>query len=215
MIKNLAKSFAAILFTAAVVAGCSKSEEPKLEAKQPEPAPAPAPTPAPAPAPAPAAAPAEFFRIEAVHVPAKEGDPTIVDVGYKLIKADFDPAKLEAGTYELELDFTNVKSGIADRDAHLASPDFLDAAKFPKGTVKVAGLKKDGEKTYSGEATVNVKGIEKKLPIKIEVLEVGADGGVKVKAESAFKLEDFKFSNAEGKVGSDLKATAQLVLKKI
>jgi polyisoprenoid-binding protein YceI len=42
-----------------------------------------------------------------------------------------DTAELARSTVEVEIEAASIDTGVADRDAHLRSPDFLDAAKYP------------------------------------------------------------------------------------
>src|ERR1700744_245725 len=86
---------------------------------------------------------------------AKPDDPVRVTFEkFKVTKASFDPKKIEGGKATIEIDATSLKSGIAKRDAHLNTPDFLDTAKYATITVDVDGVKKKADKTYSANATV-------------------------------------------------------------
>ena len=42
-----------------------------------------------------------------------------------------DTADLSRSTVEVEIDAASIETGVADRDAHLRSPDFLDVQKYP------------------------------------------------------------------------------------
>jgi polyisoprenoid-binding protein YceI len=42
-----------------------------------------------------------------------------------------DTADLSRASVAVEIDSASIDTGVADRDAHLRSPDFLDAAKYP------------------------------------------------------------------------------------
>ena len=46
----------------------------------------------------------------------------------------YDDKKPEASKVSVEIDTTSLNSNHAERDKHLRSADFLDAAKFPKAT---------------------------------------------------------------------------------
>ncbi len=44
---------------------------------------------------------------------------------------DLDTADLSRSAVEVEIEAASIDTGVADRDAHLRSPDFLDAQKYP------------------------------------------------------------------------------------
>lgn len=49
--------------------------------------------------------------------------------------------KFESSTVSVNVDIASIDTGVKDRDDHLKSPDFFDAAKFPKMTFKSTALK--------------------------------------------------------------------------
>ncbi len=46
-------------------------------------------------------------------------------------KLALDTADLSRSSVEVEIDAASIDTGVADRDAHLRSPDFLDVARYP------------------------------------------------------------------------------------
>jgi len=46
-------------------------------------------------------------------------------------KLQLDTAELARSTVEVDIEAASIETGVADRDTHLRSPDFLDAAKYP------------------------------------------------------------------------------------
>jgi polyisoprenoid-binding protein YceI len=46
-------------------------------------------------------------------------------------KLQLDTAELTRSTVEVDIEAASIETGVADRDTHLRSPDFLDAAKYP------------------------------------------------------------------------------------
>jgi polyisoprenoid-binding protein YceI len=56
---------------------------------------------------------------------------------------------------ELSIDIASVFTGSADRDGHLQSADFFDAAQFPKMTFTSTNVERDGsEWTITGDLTI-------------------------------------------------------------
>ncbi len=161
---------------------------------------------------APAVA-ADYLKVIGDHVDATKGKVEVTFAKWSVTKASFDPANLEGGTAELSIDPTSLSSGIPDRDAHLQSPDFLDVAKFATVTVKVDNVKKSGEKTYTADATLNLHGVEKKLPVSFDVVNSTADS-VTVKTSVPFSRLDYGIAGVQDKVKPELTLEAVLTLKK-
>jgi polyisoprenoid-binding protein YceI len=128
----------------------------------------------------------------AKHVEAKPDDPVQVHFEkFKVVKASFDPKKVEGGKATIEIDATSLKSGIDKRDAHLNTPDFLDTAKFAKITVDIDKVKKKADKTFTAEATVKFRDVTKKYPVTFDVVDQAADS-IRIKGEATFSRLDFK-----------------------
>lgn len=73
--------------------------------------------------------------------------------GVLVLDEKFEKSKLEA-----EVDIGSVDTAVKDRDDHLKSPDFFDAAKFPKMTFKSTAISGKPEKfKLSGDLTLKGK----------------------------------------------------------
>ena len=237
-------TLSALLVSAVLATACKKKEEPAPAVTPPpvpthvagsnavtpppaDPGTPPAPT-APAADPIVAAGPdysklpagtADFIAVLATHAEPKPLDPVLVKIeSFKVVKADFDPAKIEGGTAEIELDLNSLKTDSEKRDGHLKTPDYLDVAQFATAKVKVENVKNKADKTYTADATVNVHGIEKKFPIEFTVVDATADS-IKVWVNHTFSRLDFGIGKdspdpkVEG-VAQELTLRALLTLKK-
>jgi len=146
------------------------------------------------------------------HVEAKPDDPVQVRFErFKVVKASFDPKKVEGGKATIEIDATSLKTGIDKRDAHLNTVDFLDTAKFGKITVDIDKVKKKADKTFTAEATVKFRDVTKKYPVTFDVVDQTANS-IRIKSEITFSRLDFKV----GKDSKDPKvspAQPELVMK--
>lgn len=70
-------------------------------------------------------------------------------------EVELDPARLESLAVKASVDVASITTGEAQRDGHLKSPDFFDAAKYPKMTFQSTGAKVSGsELSLSGELTI-------------------------------------------------------------
>src|ERR1044071_1047900 len=128
----------------------------------------------------------------AKHTQAKPHDPVHVQfTSFKVVKASFDPKKIEGGKARIEIDATSLKTGADKRDAHLNTPDFLDTKKFPKITVDIDKVKKKADKTFTAEATVKFRDVTKKYPVTFDVVDQTPDS-IRIKSEVAFSRLDFK-----------------------
>ncbi|MDE6885690.1 MAG: YceI family protein [Helicobacteraceae bacterium] len=74
-----------------------------------------------------------------------------------------DNNKLTALNGEVEIDSINTNN--ENRDAHIKDPDYFDAKKFPKATLKLTNAS-------SGEFEITIKGITKKVKLEVEVFGV-------------------------------------------
>ena len=128
----------------------------------------------------------------AKHTQQKPDDPVHVQfTSFKVVKASFDPKKIEGGKATIEIDATSLKTGADKRDAHLNTPDFLDTKKFPKITIDIDKVKKKADKTFTAEATVKFRDVTKKYPVTFDVVDQTADS-IRIKSEVAFSRLDFK-----------------------
>jgi polyisoprenoid-binding protein YceI len=213
-----------IVSAAALISGaCGNKEETKVEPTTEQPAQPEQPVaqpeqPAAQPEQPAAPAGADYIKLWATHEPTTETDPVEITVqGFKVLSAQFDPANLENGTAELELDLTTIKSNDPKRDGHLATPDYLDTGKFGKATVKISEVKKVDDDTFSAKAEVSFRDQTKSFPIQFDVVEKMADG-VRVKGQHEFSRLDFGVGKEpDGKnerVAKNVKIEMQLTLKK-
>jgi polyisoprenoid-binding protein YceI len=227
------KKLAHILFTVGTLAllagGCGKKEETTEQpTEQPTTAEQPAqPTqpeqpvaeqPAQPEQPAAAAEGADYIKLWAGHEPTTEADPVEIAVQTFTVKsAQFDPANLEGGTAELELDLTSIKSNDPKRDGHLGTADYLDTGKYGKATVKISEVKKVDDDTFNAKADVSFRDQTKSFPVTFDVVEKTADS-VRVKGTHEFSRLDFGVGKepdgTNEKVAKNVKIEMQLTLKK-
>ena len=148
----------------------------------------------------------------AKHTQQKPDDPVHVQfTSFKVVKATFDPKKIEGGKATIEIDATSLKTGADKRDAHLNTPDFLDTKKFPKITVDIDKVKKAGDKKFTAEATVKFRDVTKKYPVTFDVVDQTADS-IRVKSEVAFSRLDFKVGK-DSKDPKEAPAQPELVMQ--
>jgi polyisoprenoid-binding protein YceI len=135
----------------------------------------------------------------AKHAEPKPDDPVQVHFErFKVTKAKIDAKKIEGSTATIEIDTTSIKTGVDKRDAHLQSPDFIDAKKYATITIDVANVKKKDAKNYTADATVKFRDVSKKYPVTFEVVDA-KDNWIKIKSETNFSRLDFNVGGKDPK----------------
>jgi polyisoprenoid-binding protein YceI len=84
------------------------------------------------------------------------------------VAIDPDTAK---SSVKVEIDAATIDTREPQRDAHLRSPDFLEAEKYPKITYKSSKIEKAGDKKYVVTGDLTIRGVTK--PVKLDVEELG------------------------------------------
>ena len=101
-----------------------------------------------------------------------------------------DPKDLSKTVVEVTIDTASIDTGNGDRDSHLQSSDFFDAAKFPKITFKSTGVTPQSatKATLKGELTMH--GVTKPVTLDAEVLGFSPDpwGNFRAGFEAKTKL---------------------------
>jgi polyisoprenoid-binding protein YceI len=85
-----------------------------------------------------------------------------------------DDADASASSVEFAIETGSIDTGIADRDNHLRSPDFFDAAKHPSITFKSTKVEKVSDTEYRVTGPLSIHGVS-----KVVTLPVTFDGEVK------------------------------------
>jgi len=78
-----------------------------------------------------------------------------------------DDADVTRSTVEATIDVNSISTKNADRDAHLKSPDFFDAAKYPTMTFKSSKVEKAGQDKLRVTGDLTLHGVTK--PVVLEV----------------------------------------------
>ncbi|MCH8319039.1 MAG: YceI family protein, partial [Bacteroidetes bacterium] len=77
-------------------------------------------------------------------------------------KDDFSDAKID-----FSIDVKSIDTDDEKRDQHLRSPDFFDAAKYPKITFKGKSMKKVGENKYKLTGDFTLHGVTKTIELDV------------------------------------------------
>lgn len=83
----------------------------------------------------------------------------------------FDPADPTNAVIEATLDAASIWTGDPDRDAHLRSADFLDAASHPAITFKSTRVEQVGGTDYKVSGNLTIRGVTR--PVVLDVHHLG------------------------------------------
>lgn len=84
-----------------------------------------------------------------------------------------DRANLEKSSVDATVEIASISTSNPDRDKHLQSPDFFDAAKFPVMTFKSKAWKKTGADTFDVTGDLTIHGVTKETVLKVTSLGFG------------------------------------------
>jgi polyisoprenoid-binding protein YceI len=86
------------------------------------------------------------------------------------VNLDFDPANPTAASVEATIDASSLDSGVADRDNHLRSADFLDVANHPNIHFKSKRIELTGDNTGRAIGDLTIRGVTREVTLNIEYL---------------------------------------------
>jgi polyisoprenoid-binding protein YceI len=121
----------------------------------------------------------------------------------------FDAAKPENATFNLTLKATNIDTANAQRDTHLKSPTFFNAAEFPTLTFKSTAVKKVDDKNLDVTGDLTIRGVKKSITVKMEITgqNAGAKPLIGFEATFTIKRSDFDMKEMPDMVGDDVRIT--------
>ncbi|MFD2603815.1 YceI family protein [Flavobacterium suzhouense] len=118
-------------------------------------------------------------------------DPTHSEIGFKVkhmmftnVSGQFTKFTAEATTngdsfevasFSFSGDIDSVSTGNADRDGHLLSGDFFDAAQFPKITFESTAFNKKNEGEYTLNGNLSLHGETKPVSLDVEFGGIAKD----------------------------------------
>lgn len=113
---------------------------------------------------------------------------------------------------EFTINIDSLDTFWADRDTHLKSPDFFDAAKFPQATFKSTTVEQTGENQLDVTGDLTLRGITKPVTLTVDVLALGDHPMAKKPAagfavSTVIKRSDFGMDKFVPYVGDEVTVT--------
>lgn len=93
---------------------------------------------------------------------------------------DLNEKDLTKSKVNLEIDVSSINTAVDKRDQHLKSPDFFDAAKFPKASFVSTNIKKSGS-SYVVTGNLKIRDLSKKVSFQMKKLGEVEDPMMKTK----------------------------------
>ncbi len=87
---------------------------------------------------------------------------------------ELDEQDLTRSSVDVRIDTASIDTQVADRDAHLRSPDFLDVAKHPEMTFRSKRIEKHGD-GYRVVGDLGLHGVTREVPLEAEYAGTGKD----------------------------------------
>jgi polyisoprenoid-binding protein YceI len=99
-----------------------------------------------------------------------------------------DPAE---STAQVTIDATTINTGVADRDGHLKSADFLEVDTYPEITFESTGFEHDGGSDWKLHGELTVHGVTRPATLDVEYNGVAADpwGGTRAVFSAETKID--------------------------
>ncbi len=86
----------------------------------------------------------------------------------------YDEKDIRKSSVRVTIKTTSIDTGNTDRDNHLRSPDFFDAAKYPEITFASTRIEKRGD-AYVCIGTLTIRGVSREVAIPFQILGVVRD----------------------------------------
>lgn len=83
-------------------------------------------------------------------------------------KVELDPEDPTRGKVEVEIDATSIDTGVADRDNHLRSADFLDVENFPKLQFESTKVEKADGDRYRVHGNLTIRDVTREVVLDAE-----------------------------------------------
>jgi polyisoprenoid-binding protein YceI len=105
-------------------------------------------------------------------------------------KASFDPARPEAGRYQIEVDINSIDTGAAEGDSEVQRPIWFDSARYPRATFASRSVRKEANGSYTALGELSIKGQKRALAAPF-ILVRQPGGGFLAQGRFTLKRSDY------------------------
>ncbi len=127
---------------------------------------------------------------------------------------NWDDAEPAASSLKIEIPVASVDTGAPNRDNHLKSPDFFNAAQFPTLSFVSTSVSRGEGDTYKVSGDLTLHGVTK--PIAVDLLKTGSGksqrGGELIGFETTFRLKRTDFGMDYGVDSNTLGDDVQVIV---
>ena len=88
---------------------------------------------------------------------------------------ELDEKDLARSSVKVRIEAGSIETGLADRDAHLRSADFLDVARYPHLEFRSTGIERVDEERYRIHGDLNIRGVTHPVTLEAEMGGIKAD----------------------------------------
>jgi len=148
---------------------------------------------------------------------------SISHLGFSTMQGRFDATSgkvnldraAKTGSVEIAIETASISTGFAKRDEHLKSPDFFNAAEFPKITYKSTAIHFKGDTPSSVEGNLTISGVTKPVTLTIDAFNCGINPMNKkdecgAAASAQIKRSDFGVKYGLPNIGDDIKLVFEI-----
>lgn len=81
---------------------------------------------------------------------------------------NLDPEDFARSTFEADIDVTSIDTGVAQRDEHLRTSDFFDAASFPTIHFASRSIEPKGDGEFLVHGDITLRGVTQPITLEVE-----------------------------------------------
>lgn len=129
------------------------------------------------------------FAIKQMNVPTEGGFKRFA------ARASFDPARPEAGRFQIEVDINSIDTGTDDGDAEVKRPVWFDSARHPRATFVSKSVRKEANGSYTALGDMTIKGQTRAFAAPFSLVSQPGGGYV---AQGRFPLKRSDFGIGGG-----------------
>lgn len=163
---------------------------------------------------------AESYKIDPVHTwvnfTVSHGGWAAASGQFRTVSGEilFDEDEVTKSSVLVEIDTSSVDTNNKARDQHLASPDFFNAAEFPKITFESTSITKTGDNTGTVTGNLSMLGVSKPVTLNA-TFNKSDDSKVGFSAVGELTPGDFGMAKVAGfGMGPNVKFTIEVEAKK-